>query len=187
MDEVAGMRNEEASQILSSCLTDLNIVKATLVGLDGAPAAPYLRKYSVIRASGSIEVAFKKVIADKVDHGSHEQIKNFIKKNVRNTSKNPKLEVIENALHEFDPRWSRRFAELVGLANRPRLKKALADLVTDRNTFAHGGESNMSIETIIEHFRDGAKVVAFLDQAVHETYDEPLAQSLEADENPGDP
>lgn len=187
MDELAGMSNAEASQVLSSCLADLNIVRSTLIGLEGAPAAPYLRKYSVIRASGGIEVAFKKVIADKVDRGSHEQVRNFIRKKVRNTSKNPRLENIESTLQEFDPRWRKRFSELVALANRSRLAKALSDLVNDRNKFAHGGDSDMSIEVIIEHFRDGAKVVAFLDQAVHETYDESLEQSLDADEEQQDP
>ena len=178
MDETAGMNNAGASQILHECLDDLNIVKATLVGVEGSPSAPYLKKYSVIRASGTIEVAFKKIIADKVDEGSHEQVKNFIRTRVRNTSRNPKLEAIESSLDEFDPRWRKRFGELVGLANRARLRGALADLVNARNRFAHGGDSDMSIETIIEHFRDGAKVLAFLDQAVHETYEESLEQAL---------
>lgn len=181
MDELEGMTNAEASDILKKCFDDLTIVKATLVGLEGAPAAPYLKKYSVIRASGSIEVSFKKIIADKVDQGSPEQVKNFIRKKVRNTSRNPRLENIESALHEFDPRWHRRFGELVGLANRAKLRKALSDLVEARNSFAHGGESNMSIDTIIDHFLDGAKVVAFLDQAVHENYEESLEQSLVVD------
>lgn len=186
MDEVANMSNLDARQILNSCLDDLNIVRATLIGLEGSPAAPYLRKYSVIRASGSIEIAFKKVIADRVDRDSHEQIKNFIKNKVRRASRNPKIENIESYLQDFDPRWRRRFAELVGLANRPRLKGALSDLVDDRNSFAHGGDSDMSIDAIINHFRDGATVVAYLDQAVHETYEESLEQSLEVDmEQPG--
>lgn len=181
MDETAGMNNVQALQILHDCLADLIIVKATLVGLDGAPAAPYLKKYSVIRASGSIEFAFKKIIADKVDEGSHEQVKNFIRTKVRNTSRNPKLEAIESSLDEFDPRWRRRFGELLALSNRARLRSALADLVTARNKFAHGGDSDLSIDAIIEHFRDGAKVIAFLDQTVHETYEESLEQALVPD------
>jgi hypothetical protein len=183
MDETAGMKNLPASKVLHDCLHDLDVVKATLVGLEGAPAAPYLKKYSVIRASGSIEFAFKMVIADRVDQGSHEQARNFVRAKVRNTSKNPKLGAIESSLAEFDPRWSKRFNELVSLANRARLSGALTSLVNARNKFAHGGDSDISIESIIEHFRDGAKVIAFLDQTVHETYEESLDQALVQDED----
>lgn len=167
------MRNTEALATLNSCLSDLNIVKATLVGLKGSPAAPYLLKYCVIRASGSIEIAFKKVIADKVDEGSHEQVRTFIRRKIRNSSKNPKLEAMESTLHEFDSRWGKRFTELVALDNRPKLKGALTELVKARNSFAHGGESDLSIDKIIEHFQDGIRAVVFIDSAVNHSYDTP--------------
>lgn len=180
MSEIPQMNNAGAATLLQGCLDDLRIVKSTLMGLEGSPAAPYLKKYSIIRASGGIETAFKKIIADKVDEGSHEQIKNFVKKNVRNTSRNPKFGTMESILMDFDPRWRQRFAELVGLANSVRLKAALASLVDARNSFAHGGDTDMSIESVITHFLDGARVVGYLDQAVHETYEESLADTLAA-------
>jgi len=174
MDEP--VNNTEAFALLDKCLDDLNIVKATLIGLVGSPAAPYLRKYCVIRASGGIEVAYKKIIADKVDQGSHEQVKTFIKKRVRETSKNPRLEAIESTLQEFDGRWARRFKELVALDNPTRLRTALAELVKARNSFAHGGESEMAIDRIIEYFNDGVRAISLLDKAVHHQYDEPIEE-----------
>lgn len=171
------MKNTEAFETLDRCLNDLNIVKATLVGLAGSPAAPYLLKYCVIRASGSIEIAFKKVIADKVDEGSHEQVRTFIRRKIRNSSKNPKLEAMEATLHEFDSRWGKRFTELVALDNRPRLKGALTALVNARNSFSHGGESDLSIDKIIEHFQDGVRAVIFIDSAVNHSYDSPPTDS----------
>lgn len=168
------MNNEGAVEILESCKAELDIVKATLVGLGNAPVAPYLKKYCVIRASGGIEAAFKKIIADKVDDGGHEQIKNFVRLKVRETSRNPHLDAIESVLGEFDPRWRRRFGELTGLADKPRLKTALSDLVKARNKFAHGGDTDMSIEVIIEHFSDGMKVMEFLDEAVNHQFEEAI-------------
>jgi hypothetical protein len=182
MDETAGMNNVPASNVLHDCLHDLGVVKATLVGIEGSQTAPYLKKYSVIRASGSIELAFKMVIADRVDQGSHEQARNFVRTKVRNASTNPRLDAIEKSLKEFDPRWNRRFKELVALANRHRLSGALETLVKARNRFAHGGESDISIDEIITHFRDGARVIAFLDKTVHESYEESLDQALTQDE-----
>lgn len=166
------MNNVDAHQILEVCRAELDIVKATLVGLGSAAVAPYLKKYCVIRASGSIEASFKKIIADKVDNDGHEQVKNFIRLKVRETSRNPHLDTIEASLGEFDPRWKRRFGELTGLADKPRLRKALSDLVKARNRFAHGGDTDMSIEEIIEHFSDGVKVIEFLDQTVNHQFEE---------------
>lgn len=180
MSEIPEMNNAEAVTLLQACLEDLRIVKSTLMGLEGAPAAPYLKKYSVIRASGGIESAFKKIIADRVDEGSHEQIKNFVRKNVRDTSRNPKFGTIEAILQEFDPRWRQRFSELINLANSVRLKNALKTLVNARNSFAHGGDTDMNIDSVITHFLDGVTVISYLDQTVHESYEESLDATLAA-------
>lgn len=171
------MNNVGARAVLDACMEELQIVSSTLVGLSTSAVAPYLKKYCVIRASGSLEAAFKKVIADKIEEGSHEQIKNFIQLKVRATSKNPSMDAMELALAEFDPRWKQRFGELTGLADKPRLRNALGDLVKARNRFAHGGDTDMSIDTIIQHFSDGVKVIEFLDETVHHEYEESLEEA----------
>ena len=104
-----------------------------------------------------------RAIADKIDKDSHVQVKNFIKRIVRDSSCNPKLGMIENMLSEFD--------EQMALDDKPRLKGALTALVDARNEFAHGGSPNLPIDTTLQHFKDGVRVIEILDAVVHHDYD----------------
>lgn len=174
------MNNLNAKQTLDNCLLELENIQL-LIGSLGPTArpVPYLKKYSVIRASGSIESSFKTIIADKVDGGSHQQLKNFIKRKIRDSSSNPRFEVIVTMLSEFDSRWKKRFMEKVSLADRPRLVEALKLLVEARNSFAHGGDPDLNISDTISHFKDGIQVMMLLDEVVHDTYEEPAEEDEE--------
>lgn len=166
------MNNMEVKKILDDCLTELDGIAALLTGLgDGAKPTPYIKKYAVIRATGSIESAFKQTIADKIDKDSHIQVKNFIKRKVRDSSCNPKLGMIENMLTEFDERWRARFDEQMALDDKPRLKGALTVLVDARNDFAHGGDPDLAIDSTLKHFKDGVRVIEILDAVVHHDYE----------------
>jgi hypothetical protein len=166
------MNNQAVETLLTECRAELAVITALLTGLgDSAKPAPYIKKYAVIRATGSIEAAFKQIIADRVDRDSHAQLKNFIAKKVRTSSSNPRLEVIQGMLSEFDDRWRGRFDEKMALADQPVLKGALTELVKARNSFAHGGALELPIERTVECFEFGCKVLGILDEAVHEAYD----------------
>lgn len=166
------MNNIKVKKILNDCQEELNNISMLLIGMgDGANPTPYIKKYALIRATGSIEFAFKQIIADKIDKDSHIQVKNFIKRKIRESSCNPKLGMIENMLTEFDDRWRGRFDELMALDDKPRLKGALTSLVDARNDFAHGGAPDMDIDSTIKHFKDGIRVLEILDAVVHHNYD----------------
>jgi hypothetical protein len=166
------MTNTEVEEKLQECREELDSIKALLTGLgDGALPTPYVRKYAVIRAAGSIESGFKKIIADRVDRDSPAHVRAFIAKKVRNASSNPSLENIERMLSEFDDGWNRRFNEKMALADKPVLKEALTKLVKARNSFAHGGGSELPIDDVIEHFDHGRTVLKMLDGAVQDEID----------------
>lgn len=166
------MKNEDVQNLLSTCREELSTISALLYALGpAATPSPYVKKYAVIRATGSIEASFKQIIADKVDQGSHDQLKNFIARKVRNSSTNPKLEAIQNLLTDFDDRWRARFDEKLALSDRPKLKEALTQLVKARNSFAHGGVEELPIETTVEYFECACDVIRILDETVNDTYD----------------
>lgn len=176
------MNNMGAKQTLDKCLQELESIQSLISSLGEASLpVPYLKKYSVIRASGSIESSFKTIIADKVDGGSHHQLKNFIKRKIRNSSNNPRFEVIANMLSEFDIRWKKRFIAQISLADRPRLVEALKRLVEARNSFAHGGDPDLNINDTISHFKDGIQVMELLDDVVHFIYEEPSEEEEESE------
>ncbi|WP_347250488.1 HEPN domain-containing protein [Zoogloea sp.] len=163
------MNNSEVATLLQECRYELEAIKALLFGYgDQARPTPYLKKYAVIRATGSIEAGFKQIIADRVDRGSHLQLKNFIKRKSRDSSCNPRLDMIESMIGEFDDDWKARFNEKMALADKPTLKGALTELVIARNSFAHGGARELSIEKTIECFESACVVLRLLDEAIHE-------------------
>ena len=162
------MNNTESMKILRDCCDELNDIRKLVSELDDSnKAVGYINKYAIIRATGSIEFAFKKIIADKVEHGCHDQIKNFIKRKIRESAHNPRLGTIESVLTDFDPKWQKKFNEKIAL------EKSLTKLVTERNSFAHGRDANIGIDEIIENYLNGQKVIAILDETVHFLYDEP--------------
>ena len=166
------MNNAAVRALLEECREELTAITALLTGMgDGARPTPYIKKYAVIRATGSVEFAFKQIIADRVDRDSHSQLKNFISKKIRNSSYNPRLEMIEGLLSEFDDQWRARFDEKMALADKPALKGALTGLVKARNSFAHGGGAELPITTTVEYFESACVVLRILDETVHENYD----------------
>ncbi len=163
------MNNQEVRNLLQECREELSTIQALLTGIgDAARPAPYVKKYAVIRATGSIEAGFKQIIADRVDRDSHAQLKNFIARKIRNSSCNPNLDMIQGMLSEFDAEWRSRFDEKIALADKPVLKGALTTLVRARNSFAHGGAEELPIATTSECFEHACTVLRLLDQTVHE-------------------
>lgn len=168
------MNNKEVDELLKECASELQAIRSLLHGLgDGAKPSPFIKKYAIIRATGTIESGFKQVIADRVDKDSHEQLRKFIEKKIRNSSCNPRLEMIENMLSEFDEGWRSRFDEKMALSDKPSLKGALANLVNARNSFAHGGNADLPIDSTINFFDLACTVIKILDEAVHGSYDSP--------------
>jgi len=166
------MNNRNVDQILQNCKSELNVIKSLLSGLgDAALPTSYVKKYAVIRATGAIETSFKTIIADKVDRGSHIQVKNFIKRKVRASSCNPSLGMIESMICEFDSRWKDKFDELLALEDRPTLKGALTELVKARNDFAHGGDPSIDIDKTINCFERGVVVLKILDEVVNYNFE----------------
>lgn len=166
------MRNVSVEEELNACAEELEIIRSLLVGYgQGANPTTYIKRYAVIRSTGAIESGFKKIIADRVDEGSHEQVKNYIKKNIRDSSCNPKLGKIEEMISLFDSTWRRRFDEQIGLSDKPTLNTALTELCKARNSFAHGGVAVLEIETTIKYFNSARIVLSILDEAVYYTED----------------
>lgn len=167
------MNNAESMKILRDCYNELNDIKKIISDFDDSDkAVGYINKYAIIRATGSIEFAFKKIIADKVEHGCHEQIKNFIKRKIRESAHNPRLGTIESVLNDFDPKWQKKFNEKIAFENKIALDGSLTKLVNERNSFAHGRDAKIGIDEIIENYLNGQKVIAILDETVHLSYDE---------------
>lgn len=128
----------------------------------------HLTYYSVVRASGRIEVLFKKILCDrlKLDCGtSHNRIKDFILKEIMDSSSNTKTGIIESYLYKFDPGWKNSFSEKLN-GHEHNIKSDLNSLVQLRNDVAHGNNCTATIDTILSYYESGVLVLDILDNVL---------------------
>lgn len=162
------MNNTDVERDLSLCENDLVRIKNLIENIGvTSNIVPYLNKYAIIRACGAIEVGFKTIIADCVSNGSKPQVKSFVDARIRESSMNPRYELILKTVEQFDEDWEKEIKKRV--KNHPQKDKILSSLdslVECRNEFAHGGNPNKSIEDVIEYFSDSRLILQILDDVV---------------------
>ena len=162
------MNNVEAQRLLDDCSNELSQVK-TLIDSLGATSniVPYLTKYSIIRACGAVEQAFKSIICDFCSSRSKKQVKRFLEQRVRDSSINPSYSNICKLLNDFDDGWLAQFkASINGAPDKAMRMTSLQSLVDARNDFAHGGNPSPSIGDVITYYQHSKVVIKILDSHV---------------------
>jgi len=159
------MNNVEVQRLLDDCSTELSQVKTLIDGLGVASnIAPYLTKYSLIRACGTVEQAFKSIICDFCSRRGKKQVKRFIEQRVRDSSINPSYSNICKLLKEFDEDWSTHFKTSIGNSpHKDAWMTSLQSLVDVRNDFAHGGNPSASIGDVMRYYQHSRAVIEALD------------------------
>lgn len=162
------MNNSQVQAELISCTQELtNIQNLVVTQVITSQFVSYLTKYAVVRACGSIEIAFKAVIADFCCHRGKKQIKHFINKRVRSGSANPSMSNIENFLKDFDPTWRQNFKNLLSQEpNPPLLTTSLQSLVDARNAFAHGGSPTVTMQNVLNYYQNAVRIIELLDAVI---------------------
>lgn len=162
------MNNQAIEQLLNDTTAEFSVIE-TLVQQMGGPMAPickYLTHYSLMRACGVIEYSYKAIIAD-FHSGCSQQLQTYIDKTIRESSKNPSLDNIRKMLKCFDDNWTTQFnASLNAHADKNRLTTSLDSLNTNRNTFAHGQNCNVSFADVKAYFNDSAEIIKMVDAVV---------------------
>jgi len=163
------MNNTDVEQILDECKQDLERIHLAITNTLGptSPVVPFLTNYAVIRACGTMEVAFKSIITDHCSRRSKRQVKNYLENKVRNSSMNPSYSRIVKTLKDFDPTWQESFKNGInGHHNRDKILTSMESLVGARNAIAHGGQTQLSITDIVTYFDDFREAIEILDSVV---------------------
>lgn len=162
------MNNADVDLQLTQCRSELDHVHAIIATFGiMSPVAPYLTKYAVIRACGSIEVSFKTLIADFCSRRSKKQVKRFIHMKIRKGSANPSESNIINMLNSFDEDWRKGFkSNLKSDPDKRQILDSLQSLVDARNEFAHGGSPTITITDVLQHFDRARRVVEHVDAVI---------------------
>lgn len=123
----------------------------------------YLISYSVIKASGTIEVVFKKIIYDYLSAGAGEKTAAYIEKMILDSSCNPNTGNMSNMLQNVSADWKKLFDDQVKLSGK---KDKINSLVQLRNDFAHGDNINVSIDTVITYYDAAIDILKILNNVV---------------------
>jgi hypothetical protein len=162
------MRNVEAESVIETA--SKNIENAKLI-MDNLKIDDILRSFlthfAIVKASASIEVAFKTIIADACVKGANQQAKNLIDNKIRESSCNPSYDNICRVLKEVDEEWCDNFKERIkAIPDRDKNIVSLKSLVDARNHVAHGKTTTVTINSIVEYFSSSLIIIRILDEVV---------------------
>jgi len=162
------MNNITIKQELDSCYAELTHVKIIIDGLGlTSSIVPYLTKFAIIRACGSIELSFKNLIADFCSYRGKRQVKRFLARRIRNGPANPSYDNICRFLYDFDEDWKNQFkSKISSNPDKSILLTSLQSLVDARNDFAHGGSPTATIGDILKYFDHSRKIIEIMDAVV---------------------
>lgn len=162
------MNNEVVADLLEQCQEEIVRIKMEIEPLNPFDqTVDYITKYLVVRICGTIETAFKTIVADKCVFEANDQVKNFIEKKVRQSSNNPSLENMYTLLNEFDEQWKNKFKKKMKKhENFEQLKQSLQSLNDIRNEFAHGGNPSITFNNAQIYFNNARTVIKILDSVI---------------------
>lgn len=145
--------NHQVSDIIENCRADLERIFHLIEGLGSlAPTSGYLTKFALIRISGTLEICYKKIIADYYE-GISPELQRFITIHVRDANLNAKYDNICKVLKDFDEGKCIAFKELVkARVDKDDLLRAMSDLNNARNDVAHGDSTSMTFNEMRQNF-----------------------------------
>lgn len=163
------MHNVNVDKIITDCDDDLDLASTILLGLGlTSNIPPYLNKYSIIRACGSIEMCFKTIISDFCNRRSKKQLKQYINEKIRESSINPSYANICKTLRLFDEEWYKEFKYQIDIhADKTIMLTSLESLNDARNEFAHGGNPTTTLNDTKNYFKQATKIIEILDDVVN--------------------
>lgn len=125
----------------------------------------YLVSYAVVKASGSIEVVFKKIVFDFLSQNVREETGQYLEKMILDSSCNPNTGNMSNMLQNISGLKRNIFDQQVKESEK---KDKLNSLVQLRNDFAHGDNVNILINTVITYYDAGISILNILDNIIGE-------------------
>lgn len=162
------MNNSNVQSLVDECDSDFERIEKIIEVLTNTnPAVPFLTKYVIIKACGTLEQAFKMMISDFSCVGQSSQVKKFVDISFRESSINPNLQNIHNSLKKFDEQWNTNFKALLNSdVDLAKIKSSIASLNSARNQFAHGGNPTVTFNDVKDYFNDAKMIIDYIDQSL---------------------
>ncbi len=162
------MKNKNVQKAVEDCKQELKRIADDIrkVGKT-ASLVPYLNKYALIRACGTVELSIKTIIVEHCEIGANPPTKSFLSRNIKDRGRNFKYEDICKYLKEFDPDWAKNFKLAVDTySNKQDIIASMTSLIDARNQFAHCGNPTASIVDVKKYFRNACRIIYCIDKVV---------------------
>ena len=105
---------QELKDLINNCTTELNDIETRISKLPSLDKGIlYLTNYALIKASGTVEIVYRSIVADYFLKYNDARIDNFIDASVRRGSMSAKYENMCNLLGKFDKAWADKFKTTV--------------------------------------------------------------------------
>jgi hypothetical protein len=162
------MNNSRSAQLIFDCNEDFDRISNIINELGSTHnSIPFLTKYAIIKACGTLEQCFKTIISDFSIKNQNQQVTRFIDCTFRESSMNPNLDNICKALSNFDIAWKQTFKSLLKWdINNERITRSIKSLNNARNQFAHGWNPIVTFNDIVLYFNDVQTVIWYIDSSV---------------------
>ena len=119
-------------------------------------------KYTCVLISGYIEQSVKEILLEHVSKNSGTRINRYVERTWP-SSRNMRYRALFNVLEDFEPGWAEKFESWVDKDER---KKEINEIVSWRNSIAHGKESNtnnVTLSSVKEKFRIACQLVDYIE------------------------
>lgn len=147
---------EDCQRNINDCRDELTNIKTWINKNQLDSNVKYLVAYSVVRASGAIELVFKQMVYDFLSDQAKKETQYYLEKQIIDSSCNPNVNNMLRILEQVDTQRRTRF----DTATRDtQEKRDLGSLVNLRNDIAHGRTNNPTINNIERYFESGVKVL----------------------------
>ena len=153
--------NQDDKRILEDCDSEIEIIKKWIDNHKLDSNVKFLVSYAVIRASGSIEVVFKSMISTFLSQNCIKETKQYLAKNIVESSANPSPTMIKKFLEKFDSDRTKEFEDKL---KGTQEKGDLTSLVNLRNNIAHGQPIPSTITEVESYYLSGKMVLQTLEQ-----------------------
>ena len=151
--------------LLDECSSELVNLETTINSLDPLDKTrAFLTKYALIKTSGTLEYAFRSIIADYFSRFHIPQIETYLNKTIRENSSSVIYDNICTVLGRFDETWKQDFK--TRMQDRNQVIQSAKSLVTNRHAFAHGSEPTATFNDIKQYYNDVLLMINELDSVL---------------------
>ena len=144
----------------------LDQIDTAIIDIQGFPNSStleqsYFAKFLVVFICGIYEEAIETIINERMGRLNFPPVSKFIEKALRRWFRNPDISNIKKFVNDFDQSWGNAIDQL-----SQQSKTVLDSIVQDKNSLAHGNTCNITLNDIVQFYRDSRVVIETLDNII---------------------